>query len=215
MTSEKAASLSERLRDETGAAHASAERTAVMRRVMRGEIDRDTYLALLRTLLTIYEPLEAGLAQHVANAELAPLMRLDMAALRRRDRLAADIAALGGDRDLPDRVASAAILYAERLAGISVSRPVLLAAHAYVRYMGDLSGGQMLRAGVRRALGLSAGAAGLSFYDFPEIEDATQFKHAFRAALDDMGRSDEIANAMVDEARRGFEMHASLFERLV
>jgi len=206
--------LSDRLREETSEAHASAERTAVMRRAMRGEIDHDSYVALLRALLVIYDELEEGLERHAAHPALGALMNLDMASLRRRDRLLSDIYELsGGSLRSNVSVARAAMPYAKRLRELTESNPALLAAHAYVRYMGDLSGGQMLRAGVIKGLGLR-GPFGLSFFDFPEITDAVAFKNAFRAALDELATSDDLANAIVEEARLGFEMHELLFEQL-
>ena len=55
-----------------------------------------------------------------------------------------------------------------------------LVAHLYTRYLGDLSGGQILRRAVVRAYGLAGpgettldARAGVAFYDFPEIGAAT------------------------------------------
>jgi heme oxygenase len=48
--------------------------------------------------------------------------------------------------------------------------PSPLLAHAYVRYLGDLSGGQVIRRRVAKAYGLEAdGGSGLRFYDFKEL----------------------------------------------
>ena len=74
------ASLSDRLRVETRAAHTRAERAGVMRHVLRGTIDRPTYAALLVALAEIYDALEAELARHaddpvLATFALAPLRR--------------------------------------------------------------------------------------------------------------------------------------------
>jgi len=49
--------------------------------------------------------------------------------------------------------------------------PSPLLAHAYVRYMGDLSGGQIIRRRLAKAYGLelSNAGSGLDFYDFKEL----------------------------------------------
>ncbi|KAJ9120972.1 hypothetical protein QFC24_004952 [Naganishia onofrii] len=59
----------------------------------------------------------------------------------------------------------------------SKERPALLLAHAYVRYLGDLSGGQIVRGKIRRVYGLpsttSSGTAakGTAFYEFDLVHD--------------------------------------------
>jgi heme oxygenase len=87
----------------------------------------------------------------------------------------------------------------------------LLVAHAYVRYLGDLSGGQALRKVVGRGLGLS-GSEGLSFYDFPGIADPDGFKSRFRESLDGMALAPELENRVVTEARDAFGLNVTLFE---
>lgn len=49
--------------------------------------------------------------------------------------------------------------------------PAGLLAHAYVRYLGDLSGGQFLRRRIAKAYGLDEeGEAGVEFYDFGSLD---------------------------------------------
>lgn len=50
-------------------------------------------------------------------------------------------------------------------------QPELLLAHAYVRYLGDLSGGQQIRRNIAKAYGLDNDGAGTSFYVFPRLGD--------------------------------------------
>ena len=103
--------------------------------------------------------------------------------------------------------------YVARLDHLSRTRPPLLAAHAYVRYMGDLSGGQILREVVRRGLRLTDGA-GTAFYTFAGDADAEAIKRAFRAALDALPVDDDLAQDIVAEARDSFALHIRLFEEL-
>jgi heme oxygenase len=65
-----------------------------------------------------------------------------------------------------------------RLQEISETNPALLVAHAYVRYMGDLSGGQSLRHIVRSALDLPPDkGTGLHEFDaLPTVEAKRSFK---------------------------------------
>jgi heme oxygenase len=205
-------SLSQRLRAETRDAHVLAERSGIMATLLRGKITRDAYVSLLRNLAGIYRPLEEELDRHAGHAAL---VGIDLHALRRLASLENDIAAL--DVDAPhDAWAEqpATREYAARLRELGRSSPELLLAHAYVRYMGDLSGGQMLKNVVAKSLGIGDDEPGLAFYAFPRIADPVPFKHAFREALDAAERVVPSADAIVREAQSGFALHERLFREL-
>ena len=58
--------------------------------------------------------------------------------------------------------------YKGRLEHLADSDPIRLLAHAYVRYLGDLSGGQFIRRRIAKAYELEDGA-GVSFYEFKQL----------------------------------------------
>jgi heme oxygenase len=89
----------------------------------------------------------------------------------------------------------------------------LLIAHAYVRYLGDLHGGQLLRRCVARVLQVEDGQ-GLDFYDFGPAERVAQLIHGFRVALNGLALEASEAEAMAQEARLGFALHIDIFEQL-
>ena len=182
-----------------------------MRSLIRGTITRAAYVALLRNLADIYRALEGELDR---NAGLPALAAVDLTALRRLPRLLEDISALdptSAASHPPPR--SATCQYVARLHELGERAPDLLLAHAYVRYMGDLSGGQMLKSIVAIGLGLAEGV-GTTFYDFPLIPDPESFKRDFRAALDAAATGLSSPDALVQEAQLGFAQHARLFEEL-
>ncbi len=103
--------------------------------------------------------------------------------------------------------------YVGRLVELADRHPHLLLAHAYVRYLGDLSGGQHIARIVRRVLPPKLDSA-VEFYDFPDLGDLDAFKASVREDLDALAVSDEVVGELVAEARRGFELHATLFNEL-
>ena len=155
--------LAERLRSETRAQHVELERSALMQQLLRGRMPQRTYCALLRNLHPIYQELEAGLAACAAHPGVAPVCS---PALWREPALRADLDLLHGP-DWPSDIAmqSSAAAYARHLTALVAGQPERLVAHAYVRYLGDLSGGQMLRRVVARNPALGGGQ-GVAFYDF-------------------------------------------------
>jgi heme oxygenase len=203
--------LGERLRTETRDLHSAAERAGIMPALLRGALERARYTALLRNLHAIYAALEPALLRHAAHAEVAPLV---FPALFRQAALAADLATLHGPAwadELP--LQPAARRGVARLHELDAQQPALLVAHAYVRTLGDLSGGQMLRKLVVRSYGLATDA-GSRFYDFGDTAAVKLHQHRFRAGLAALEADAPRTEALVAEARWAFGLHAALFVEL-
>jgi len=200
--------LSLRLREATHAVHVQVERSAFMRALLRGELPRTGHLLLLRNLHALYAALEAGLQRLAADPALAPFAR---AALRREAALAADLDALHGPR-WRDELALVPSMhdYVDHLARLAQLADRRLVAHAYVRYLGDLSGGQRLQGLVARVLALPAPGR-LAFHDFGDATEVAALAHALRAALDALPGD---VDAIVDEACAAFGRHAVVFDEL-
>jgi heme oxygenase len=98
----------------------------------------------------------------------------------------------------------------------------LLAAHAYVRYLGDLHGGQMLKRLVARSLAVagvgadpaSAAVDATRFYDFGSDDEVLALRQAFRTGLAHIDVDAATADRLVVEARWAFQQHVALFTEL-
>ena len=210
-------SLAERLRTETRELHTSAERSTLMSALLSGRMERPAYCAMLGNLHTIYAAMEPALERHALRPMIAPVFE---PALVRRASLERDLQVLQGPAWADELALKPATLaYAERLRDLDVSQPDLLLAHAYVRYLGDLSGGQMLRSVVAKNPML-AGEAAVAFYDFGDAVATRELAQAFRSGLSAVSvvsqksADDRLADALIEEARLAFELHRQLFEEL-
>lgn len=204
--------LAQRLREGTWALHSAAERAGVMPSLLRGKLPARGFWQLQRNLLLVYQALEAGLARHAAHPLLAPL---HLGPLARCAALQADLAAGAGPdwaSTLPPPGA-AATAFADRLQGLALHQPATLAAHAYVRYLGDLAGGQALRRVAQRAYGLQ-GDAGTRFFDFGPPAEVARLGQGLRAALDSLPLDEPAMLALVAEAQWAFAQHVRLFDEL-
>ncbi len=185
--------------------HTEAERSGIIRDMLRGEASREGYILLQRNLLPAYQALEAGLETHRDNPLLATLAayRLD-----RASALKADLEALcGGDFSqvpvLPEGAA-----YAQRIEDAAKGDGALLIAHAYTRYLGDLSGGQILKKLLAKKPGLTPNE--LTFYDFPAYADLAALKSDYRNALDDAGKRATDPQAIVAEGSVAFQLNTDI-----
>jgi heme oxygenase len=203
--------LAERLRLETSDLHREAERSGVMDDLLHGRLARAGYIALLRNLHALYAALEAALGSHRGDAMIGAVQA---PALLREAALVSDLDVLHGAgwrEQIP--VAPAAAGYVARLRALAGAGSHALVAHAYVRYLGDLHGGQLLKRQVARLCG-SDGEAGTRFYDFGGEPQVLALRQAFRNALAGLRPSAEDAELIVAEARWAFEQHKRLFVQL-
>jgi len=127
-------------------------------------------------------------------------LRAPLIALRTHD-LVGDLAA-----PLP-----ATAEYVERIRA-AVNSPERYLAHHYLRYLGDLSGGQAVAALANRHYGIPAEA--LSMYRFTELPKPKVFKDGYRELLDNAPLTDEQREALIEECIDGFRINASLFAQL-
>lgn len=203
MTPNPASPLSTLLRDGTAAAHQAAENSPFLLALAHGRVTRAGVVGLLQRLLPVYDELEQVGASWAADPEVGPLL---VPGLERTASLRADLDALGA---LPSTSSPAALEYAARVrtAG-STSAPAYLA-HHYTRYLGDLSGGQMVGHALRPSLGLD-----LSFFCFPALRGPV-VKRAYRAHLDGLGWDAVRQKQAVAESALAFRFNQDLAAELV
>ncbi|MFH1815638.1 MAG: biliverdin-producing heme oxygenase [Pseudomonadota bacterium] len=203
------AGLAARLRNDTAQLHRLAERSGLMARLLQGRIDTRAYCSLLRSLHLLYDALENGLARHARRPDIAPLCLPELA---RTAALHDDLCALHGSRWSDDILPSpAAIDYAAHLKALSSDQPALLAAHSYVRHLGDLHGGQVLGRVVSGALHLQHGR-GMRFYAFDG--EVGSLIRRYRDGLDRLPQDGQRIDALVAEAQSGFRRHIAMFDEL-
>lgn len=208
---DQAARLTDVLRRRTHRLHIEAERSGIVREILRGRASRFGYALFLRNLMPAYEALERGLERHRRGPCLG---RLALPEVYRREALSADLVGLCGrdwGRLLPLLPAGEA--YARRVAESAGADGPRLLAHAYVRYLGDLNGGQTLRKLLAASLGLGPGA--LAFYSFPWIADLAAFKVRYRQILDSAIDDADAIEAAAQEAERAFRLNISVSEAVV
>lgn len=97
--------------------------------------------------------------------------------------------------------------YVDRIHQVGQEDPVLLVAHAYTRYMGDLSGGQILKKVAQRALKLPSTGEGVEFYRFDAIHRPTAFKQLYRCRMNELELDMETKKRLVAEAVKAFHFN--------
>ncbi|PYE15388.1 heme oxygenase [Williamsia limnetica] len=200
-------SVSARLRAATAVAHERAEGSAFVEQLLGGRLDVAAYYAMAAQLYFVYDELEiVGDGLHHDRVGGA----VHDERLRRAPRLLADLTELGiGAEDMVPLPATLAYVAQIRA---TAGDPVAFVAHHYTRYLGDLSGGQVIRSRMKLHYGLADGA--LSFYVFDGIDKLKLFKDDYRATLDGLELTEPDIIRLLDEAVRAFESNEALFAEL-
>lgn len=101
--------------------------------------------------------------------------------------------------------------YIDAIERCSATKPELLIAHAYVRYLGDLSGGQILAKKLQKYNDLPEGQ-GVAFYSFDEVEDKNEFKDQYRIRLNQVEVDEETHKQIVHESCQAFIRNIDIFQ---
>lgn len=206
--------LAQRLREGTQQSHTAAENTAFMKCFLKGIVEREPFRKLLANLYFVYDALESELRRHQDHAIVGSMYFPE---LNRTPSLERDLAFYYGSQWREQIVPlPAGEIYVKRIHEVANTDPVLLIAHSYTRYMGDLSGGQALKKIIRSALNLPAdeGTALHEFEQLPTVEAKRAFKEKYRDALNALPLDDSTIQQIVDEANQAFTLNRDVVHEL-
>ncbi|XP_006204389.1 heme oxygenase 2 [Vicugna pacos] len=207
------ADLSELLKEGTKEAHDRAENTQFVKDFLKGNIRKELFKLATTALYFTYSALEEEMDRNKDHPAFAPLY-FPME-LHRKAALTKDMEYFyGGDWEEQVQCSEATRRYVERIHYVGQNEPELLVAHAYTRYMGDLSGGQVLKKVAQRALKLPNTGEGTQFYLFENVDNAQQFKQLYRARMNALDLDMRTKERIVEEANRAFEYNMQIFNEL-
>jgi heme oxygenase len=210
--------LSARLRDRIRPLHEAGE-PVYLRLLMAGVLDPAEYAALLAQYHVIYSALERA-ALAVGDDPVAE--RFAALGRGRVAELEADLGTVLGAKwrdtgsfapgePCATVVCAATLAYQERIMQ-AASWPGGFIAHHYVRYLADLSGGQLISQTLARVYGPLA--ADLRFHSLPASADITVLKRDYRALLDATEWTDAERDRIAAEAVAAYRLNTQVLDEL-
>lgn len=192
--------------------HTEAESSTFMSDMLGGRLGVDAYARYTEQLWFVYRALEDG-AQALADDPVAgPFIQPELLRVAELER---DLTHLRGEgwreRAVP---LPATVAYADRVADCARSWPGGYVAHHYTRYLGDLSGGQIIRGTAEKTWGFERKGDGVRFYVFEAISNPASFKRDYRELLDAIPADDLEKQRIVDECKRAFALNTAVFREL-
>ncbi|MES4889976.1 biliverdin-producing heme oxygenase [Streptomyces sp. NPDC096012] len=205
-------SFSSLIRTASHEQHVAAETTTFMSDLLGGRLGVDAYARYTEQLWFVYEALEGAVGRLAADPVAGPFVRRELLRLPALER---DLAHLRGSdwrqglSALPETRA-----YADRVRECAEGWPGGYVAHHYTRYLGDLSGGQIIRDSAEKTWGFARKGDGVRFYVFEEVGNPAAFKRGYRELLDGIRADDLERQRIVGECKRAFALNTAVFREL-
>ncbi|WP_327404554.1 biliverdin-producing heme oxygenase [Streptomyces sp. NBC_01288] len=192
--------------------HVEAETSTFMSDLLGGRLGVDAYARYTEQLWFVYEALETGAERLAADPVAGAFIQAELFRLPALER---DLEHLrGADWRAGLTALPATRAYAERVRECAELWPAGYIAHHYTRYLGDLSGGQIIRDKAERTWGFSRKGDGVRFYVFEGIGNPAAFKRGYRELLDGVQVDDLEKQRVVAECRRAFALNTGVFRAL-
>ncbi|MEW1720728.1 biliverdin-producing heme oxygenase [Streptomyces sp. NPDC093109] len=195
------------------AQHTEAETSSFMSDLLGGRLGVDAYTRYTEQLWFVYRALESA-SETLRNDPVAgPFIQPELA---RTAQLERDLAHLRGGSDWQEGLVPlpATAAYAARVEECARTWPGGFVAHHYTRYLGDLSGGQIIRDKAEKTWGFERKGDGVRFYVFEEITNPAAFKRGYRELLDAVAADDLEKQRIIDECKRAFDFNGAVFREL-
>ena len=192
--------------------HVEAETSTFMSDLLGGRLGVDAYARYTEQLWFVYEALETGAERLAADSVTGPFIQAELFRLSALER---DLEHLrGADWRTGLTALPATRAYADRVRECAEEWPAGYIAHHYTRYLGDLSGGQIIRDKAERTWGFARKGDGVRFYVFEEIGNPAAFKRGYRELLDGIRVDDLEKQRIVAECKRAFALNTGVFRAL-
>ena len=208
-----AVALAGQLREGTKKSHTMAENTGFVACFLKGVVEKTSYRKLISDLYFVYKAMEEEI-DRLVQEDHPVIKHIGFKELFRRQTLEKDLEFYYGNNWLDQiTISESAQSYVNRIRLVANESPELLVGHHYTRYIGDLSGGQILKKIAKKALNLR-GDDGLNFYEFKLIEDEKLFKKSYSETLNKLPIDQTIADNIIEEANEAFAYNMNMFREL-
>ena len=199
--------FSKKIKKDTSKSHSMAENTGFVTNFLAGVVSKESYKQLIADFYFIYTALEEQVEKFKDDPFIAPIAFDE---LKRVPALEKDCEFYWGENwRITISPTDACKNYVKRVKKINAK---FLVGHHYTRYLGDLSGGQILKNIANKSMGLNG--EGLAFYEFENISSAGHFKNRYRTALDNLPITWSDGELIINEANYAFKLNMDVFDEI-
>lgn len=197
------------IREKTSLLHSAAENTGYIKKLVDGTASVDWYAEYIYNLEKMYKAIENALDKNENNDVVKPFVTKE---LYRSELMRKDLNFLLGDKLNSMKLLASTEACVAKIEELSETKPELVVAYAYTRFLADLFGGRTFLSLLSTSYKISN--EGLNYYQFPEINDLRGYVMKYHNMLADINLSDEMKVDFINEVNNAYIYNLAISNEL-
>ena len=197
------------IREKTSLLHSAAENTGYIKKLIDGTASVDGYAEYIYNLERMYNAIENALDKNENNDVVKPFVTKE---LYRSELMRKDLNFLLGDKLNSMKLLASTEACVAKIEELSETKPELIIAYAYTRFLADLFGGRTFLSLLSTNYKISN--EGLNYYQFPEINDLRGYVMKYHNMLADINLSDEMKVEFINEVNNAYIYNLAISNEL-
>ena len=197
------------IREKTSLLHSAAENTGYIKKLVDGTASVDGYAEYIYNLEKMYKAIENALDKNENNDVVKPFVTKE---LYRSELMRKDLNFLLGDKLNSMKLLASTEACVAKIEELSETKPELVVAYAYTRFLADLFGGRTFLSLLSTSYKISN--EGLNYYQFPEINDLRGYVMKYHNMLADINLSDEMKVDFINEVNNAYNYNLAISNEL-
>ena len=178
-------------------------------KLVDGTASVDGYAEYIYNLEKMYKAIESALDKNENNAVVKPFVTKE---LYRSELIRKDLNFLLGDKLNSMKLLASTEACVAKIEELSETKPELVVAYAYTRFLADLFGGRTFLSLLSTNYKISN--EGLNYYQFPEINDLRGYVMKYHNMLADINLSDEMKVNFINEVNNAYIYNLAISNEL-
>ena len=197
------------IREKTSLLHSAAENTGYIKKLVDGIASVEGYAEYIYNLEKMYKAIEDALDKNENNAVINPFVTKE---LYRSKLIRKDLEFLLGDKLNSMKLLASTEACVAKIEELSETKPELVVAYAYTRFLADLFGGRTFLSLLSTSYKISN--EGLNYYQFPEINDLRGYVMKYHNMLAEINLSDEMKVDFINEVNNAYIYNLAISNEL-
>ena len=197
------------IREKTSLLHSAAENTGYIKKLVDGIASVEGYAEYIYNLEKMYKAIEDALDKNENNAVINPFVTKE---LYRSKLIRKDLEFLLGDKLNSMKLLASTEACVAKIEELSETKPELVVAYAYTRFLADLFGGRTFLSLLSTSYKISN--EGLNYYQFPEINDLRGYVMKYHNMLAKINLSDEMKIDFINEVNNAYIYNLAISNEL-
>ena len=197
------------IRKASSALHSASEHTGYIKRILAKNATKEGYGEYLYNLSAMYKAIEDALDKNCNHPVVKDFITKE---LYRHELIEKDIKYLLGDKVSSMNLLASTIASIARINEIANTKPELIVAYAYTRFLADLFGGRMFYELFSKEYKIEN--EGLNYYNFEGIDDMRGYAMRYGAKLSSMSLADNLKTEFINEVNNAYIYNLAISNEL-